>query len=85
MYGDKVYSNFWNLNVLEDGVKFEYFAIISVGSLLVYKNKYYLQVYLNNCAYEIVNTVMIDHFDDNILKVEKFLEVLVSFINVVLR
>ena len=85
MYGDKVYSNFWNLKVLGDGVKCEYFAIISVGSWLVYKNKYYLQVYLNNCAYEIVNTVMIDHFDGYILKVEKFLEVLVIFINVVLR
>lgn len=41
----KVYSNFSGLNVPQDGVKFEYFTVISTDSLLVYESKYFLQVY----------------------------------------
>ena len=41
-YGDKVYTNFRCLHVPEDGVKCESFTIISIDSLLVYENKYYL-------------------------------------------
>ena len=37
------------------------FAVVSIDSLLVHKNKSYLQVYLNNCAYKIVNRKMIDY------------------------
>ena len=51
-YGDKVYSNFRGLNVPEDDIECEYFTIISIDSLLVYGNKYCLQVYLGNCAYK---------------------------------
>ena len=40
----------------ENGVKCEYFTVIFNDSLLVYENKYYLQVYLDNCVYKIVNT-----------------------------
>ena len=47
-YGVKVYTNFRDLNVPEDGVEFKPFTIISIGSLLVYENKYYLQVYLDS-------------------------------------
>ena len=54
-YGDKVYTNFRELNVPEDGVECKSFTIIFVDSLLVYENKYYLQVYLDNCAYKIVD------------------------------
>ena len=39
----------------EDDIECESFTFISVDSLHVYNNKYYLQVYLDNCAYEIVN------------------------------
>ena len=39
----------------EDDIECESFTFISVDSLHVYDNKYYLQVYLDNCAYEIVN------------------------------
>ena len=53
-YFDKVYANFWGLNLSEDGVECESFTVISIDTLLVYKNKYYLQVYLNNCDYKIV-------------------------------
>ena len=52
----------------EDGVEYESFAIISIESLLVYENKYYLQVYLDNCAYKIVDKQMIDYLNDNIFQ-----------------
>ena len=54
-YSDKVYNNFWGLNVPEDDQECELFTGISIDSLLVYENKYYLEVYLDNCAYKIVN------------------------------
>ena len=41
-YGDKVYSNFCGLHVPEDGLEYESFTIISIDSLLVHENKYYL-------------------------------------------
>ena len=34
-------------------------------SLLVYENKYYLQVYLDNCTYKIVTKQMTDDLDEN--------------------
>ena len=36
-------------------------SVICIGSLLVYKNKYYLQVYLDN--YKII-----DYLDDNLFE-----------------
>ena len=35
----------------------------SISSLLVYENKYYQRVYLDSCAYNIVNTEMVYYFD----------------------
>ena len=64
-YCDKVYTNFHGLNVAEDDIECESFPIISIDSLLVYENKYYLQVYLDNCAYKIVNEQMTDYLDEN--------------------
>ena len=52
----------------EDGVEGESFAIISVDYLLVYDNKFYLQVYLNNCAYKIVDKQMTDYLDGNLFE-----------------
>ena len=63
-YDKNVHINFRGLNVLENGVKFEYLPIISIDSLLVYENKYYLQVYLYNCSYKIVDKQMINYLDD---------------------
>ena len=54
-YGDKVYTNFRGLNVPEDDIECESFTVISIDSLVVYEDKYYLQVYLGNCTYRIVN------------------------------
>ena len=64
-YADKVYTDFRGLNVPEDDIECEFFTIISIESLLVYKNKYYLLVYLDNCAYKIVNKQMTDYLDEN--------------------
>ena len=55
------------MNVPEDGVECESFTIISIDSVLVYENKYYLQVYSDNYAYKIENTEMVYYLDDNIL------------------
>ena len=61
-YRDKVYTSFRDLIVPEDVIEFESFTIISVDSLLVYERKCYLQVYLDNCAYKIVNNQMTKMF-----------------------
>ena len=49
-YGDKVYTKIRSLNVPEDDTEREFFTVISIDSLLVYENKFYLQVYLDNCV-----------------------------------
>ena len=35
-YGDKIYTNFHRLNVLEHGIECESFIVISIDSLLVH-------------------------------------------------
>ena len=54
-YSDKVYTNFNGLNVPEDDTERESFKVISFDSLFVYKSKYYLQIYLDNCAHKVVD------------------------------
>ena len=51
--GHKVYTNICALNVPEDYIECDSFTVISIGSLLVYENKYYWQVYIDNGAYKI--------------------------------
>ena len=70
-YGDKVYTNFRVLNVPEDGVKCVSFTVIYIDPLPAYNNKYYLQVYLDDCTYKIVNTQMIDYLDHNRFESDK--------------
>ena len=65
-FGDKVYTNFCGLSVPKDDIECESFTVISIDSLLVYDNKYYLQVYLDNWVYKIVNKQMTDHLDGNL-------------------
>ena len=67
-YSDKVYINFRGLNVLEDDIECESFAAISSDSLLIYCNKYYLQLYLDNYAYKIVTKQMTDYLDENLFE-----------------
>ena len=64
-YSDKVYTNFRGLIVPEDDIECESFKAISIDSLLVYNEKYYLQVFLLNCASKIVNKQMTDYLDEN--------------------
>ena len=49
----------------EEEIECESFTVISSDSLLVYKSKYYLQVYLENFAYKIIDRRMIGYFDEN--------------------
>ena len=67
-YGGKVYINFGGLNVPEDDIEFESFAIISIDSLLVYESKYYSQVYLDNCANKIANKQRTNYLDENLFE-----------------
>ena len=46
----------------------EYFTVISIDCLLVYDNKYYLQVYLDNCANKIANKQMTDYLYKNLFE-----------------
>ena len=70
-YVDKVDTNFCSVNVPEDGVDYESFAIISINSLLAYENKYYLQVHLDNCVYKNIDKQMSNYLDDNLCKTDE--------------
>ena len=54
----------------EDDIESESFKFISVHSLLVYESKYYLQVYLDNCAYKVANKEMTDYLDNHHFETE---------------
>ena len=49
----------------EDDIKCQSFTVIPIDSLLVWKNKYYLQLYLDTCAYKIAKKHLTDYLDDN--------------------
>ena len=67
-YVDNVYTNVSGLNVPEDDTECDSLTVFSSDFLLVYENKYYLQTYLDNCAYNIVNKQMTDYLDENIFE-----------------
>ena len=50
----------------EDVTDCESFTVTAIDSLLVYYNKYYLEVYLDNCDYKIVNKQITDYLDENL-------------------
>ena len=52
----------------ENDVEYECFTFISIDSLLVYENKCFLQVYLDNCAHKIVDKQMTDYLDENVFE-----------------
>ena len=68
MFGDKVYTKFRGLDVPEDDIECESFTVISIDSLFLYDKKYYLQVYLDNCAHKTVNKQMTDYLDENLFE-----------------
>ena len=49
-------------------MEFRTFAFISIYSVLVYNNKYYLQVYLDNCDYKNLCKKMTDYLDENVFE-----------------
>ena len=51
-----------------DKIEYRSFTGISIYSLLVYKNKYYLQVYLDNFTHKIVIKQMADYLDENLFE-----------------
>ena len=64
----KVYTNIQSLNMPKDAIECESFTVISIECLLVYRNKYYLQIYLDNCTHKIVNKKMTNHLDKNLIE-----------------
>ena len=67
-FDDKLYKNFHGLDMPEDDIECEYFTVSFIDSLLVYDKKYYLQVYLDNCVYKIVNKQVTDYLEENIFE-----------------
>ena len=65
-YSDKVYTTFRGLNVPGDDIECRSFTVISIYSLLIYRNKSFLQVYLDNCTYKIANKQVTEYLDDNL-------------------
>ena len=59
------------LNMAEDGTECESFTVISIDFLLLYENKYYMQVCLESCAYKIVEKQMINYYDENLFETDK--------------
>ena len=54
--------------MLKDEIACESFTAISIDYLLVYDNKYYLQLYLYDFAYKIVNKQITDYLDENLFE-----------------
>ena len=52
----------------EDDIECGSFTAIFIDSLLVYYKKYYMQVYLDNCACKIVNKQMPDYLHENLFE-----------------
>ena len=50
----------------------ESFTVIYIDPFFFYENKYYLQVYLDNCVHKIVGKQMIDFLYDNIFKSREY-------------
>ena len=84
-YGDKVYTNIRSFKVSQDGVECESFTVISINFLPLSNNKFYLKVYLDNCAYKIVDKQMIEYVDSNLLIAMKIIFCLMPLTNVVLQ
>ena len=49
----------------EDYIECDPFTVVCTNSSLVEEEKYYLQAYLGNYTYKIVDKRMIGHLDDN--------------------
>ena len=52
--------------MLEDDIECKSLIFILIDSLPVFDKKYYMQLYLENCAYKIVKKQMKDYLDENL-------------------
>ena len=68
---NEAYTNFRGLNGAEDNVECGSSTVICIGYLLIHDSKRYLQAYLGNCVYKIVNTQLIDYLGDSLFKSDK--------------
>ena len=50
----------------EDDIECKLFSVIFIDSLIVHGNKYYLKVYLGNCALYIGIKQMADYLDESL-------------------
>ena len=66
-----MYINFRGLNVQEDDIECEYFTIISIDLWLIWESKYFLQVYLDKCAYKIIEKQITDYVGDNPFEIDE--------------
>ena len=57
-----------SLNVPEHDIESKSFIVISIDFLLIYENKYYLQVHLDYCVYKIGNQKMTNYLDDELFE-----------------
>ena len=65
---DKVYTNFRGLEAPKDYIKCETFTVIFLDYFIVYNKKYYMQLFLGNCTYKIVNKQMANYLDENLFE-----------------
>ena len=70
-YGDEVYTNFQGLDVSEHEVGCKSSQSFSIDLLPVYDIKYYMQVYWDNCAHEVVHNQIIDYLDGNLFEADE--------------
>ena len=70
-YKHKIYVNFLVLKIAENDTKSKSFAVFSINCLLAYENIYYLQVYLDSCAYKIIKKGRINCLDDNLFETDE--------------
>ena len=63
---NKVYTNFLVVNNREDGIECKSFRIICTDSFLVFENKYYPQIFLDNRAYKIVDKQITNYIADDL-------------------
>ena len=49
----------------EEDIECEYFPAIAIDSILIYDKKCYLQVYLEDGVYKLVNKQMINYLEKN--------------------
>ena len=54
-YVDKIYTNFHGLDVSKDDIECKCFTLIYINYLTDYENKNYLQVYLDEYSYRILD------------------------------